>query len=432
MGLMNFDVNIKNIKMRSYCRHLCLYILLFSVIISFANAEDQSEARNDDGGSGNADHFNRPNYIQLNTKNNNRNLSEFSVRKPQTQHHHHQNYHHHLRHQNSHNSEHRSKTNGNQHKQHVHQSNDSAFNRIPGYQRQAYSSKKHSHHEDDNSSASSVGGGFHTKTHVLHHQQRLTTLGPFRNRSYNRSGSWSSSGETSNKRNWSDNLSRNRQAPVELVHSSMNRNRTPYHQYNSYMRSHHTTTKRPTTTTTTTTTTTVAPDYFQEKVFFDAQNSFNNIDSDDDDNFDYNFDDDNDYDSDENFDTKKRSPSIGSFDRHHKKIQQSNENFQRDDPVRSSNGYNGITTTNTFKSQHSSNNDNYQLNVNNDGSINDRRTTIETSKSFVEPNLTTRTGVSVNCSFVLSSSFFSSSFYLNMLLLSILRTCRLVKIVAHK
>ncbi|XP_055298631.1 GATA zinc finger domain-containing protein 14-like [Sitodiplosis mosellana] len=401
MGLMNFDVIIKSLKMPSNRRHLCLYILLFSVVISYANAiDDQSDARSDGNNAAAADHFGQPNYIQLNTKNNNRDLSEFSVRKPQTPHHHQ----HHLRHQNSHNSEHRSKaSNGyhhhhqQQHKQHVHQSNDSALNRIPGYQRQAHSPKKHSHYEDDNAAASIVGGGFHTRTHAQHHQhhsqqpqQRLTTLGPFRSRSNNRSGgSWSSSssssssGEISNKRNWSDNLSRNRQAPVEqLAHSSKNRNRTPYHQYNPHIR----TTKR--TTTTTTTTTTVAPDDFEEKVFFDAQNSFNNIESDEDDDFDYNIDDDED--SDENYDTKKRSPSIGSFDRHHTSSQQSNENFQRDDPVRSSNGYNGITTTNTFKSQHSSNNDNYHLNMHNDGSMNANRATIETSKSFVERNPTTR------------------------------------------
>lgn len=420
MLLMNFDVIIKKMKMPSYCRHLCLYILLFSVVVTFANADDQSDSSSSGSGIG-AGHINRPNYIQLNTKNNNnRDLSEISVRKPQTQHHHH-----HFRHQNSHNSEYRSRSSGNHHKQHNHQSNDSALNRVPGSgQRPSHSLKKHSHYDDDNAAASMGGGGSHTKNHALqqhhhhnqqqqqHHQQqnRLTTMGPFRSRSNNRGSSWSwpSSGEISTKRNRVDNLSRGRQAPPEPTHSSMNRNRTPY---NSYIRSHHIT-KR---TTTTTTTTTVAPDDLQEKVFFDAQNGFNTIDNDDVDDDDDDVDDfdysiDNDY-SVENIDNKKRSPNIGSSnDRHHKTIQQSNENFQRDDPVRSSTGYNGITTT-TFKSQQrSSNDDNYQLNVNNDGSMNDRPT-IETSKSFVETNPITRniqTRVSANYSFVKKSFFFFS------------------------
>lgn len=375
MLLMNFDVVIiKNMKMPSYSRHLCLYILLllFSVVITFANGNDQSVSLSSGNGGIGADHINRPNYIQLNTKNNNRDLSEISVRKPQHHHHHHQ---HHFRHQNSHNNDHRSRSSGNHQKQHNHQSNDSAVLRVPDYQRQSISLKKHLSFDDGNAAG---GGGFHMRNHAMHqhhhHQQnRLTTMGPFRSRINNRGSSWSTSGET-NKKYWSDNLSRNRQAPLELSHSLISRK--------PYTRPQHTI-KRSTTTTTTTTDT---PDE-QEKVFFDAQNSFNNIDSNDDtaatddDDFDYNFDDEY---SAENVDTKKRSPNSGTFERHHKTNQQSNENFQRDDPVRSSIGYNGITTT-TFKSQHSSNNDNYQLNVNNDGSMNDRPT-IETSKSFVEQN----------------------------------------------
>ncbi|XP_031627123.1 LIM domain-containing protein A-like [Contarinia nasturtii] len=394
MGLMSFNVIIKKMKMPSHCRHLCLYILLFSVVISFVNAYDHSDSRSGTN-TGHSNHFGRTNYIQLNTKNNNRDLSEFSLRTEQTPHHHHQQQQqHHFRHQNSHNSgEHRSHTNGNHHKHQIHQSNDNAHSRIPDYQRQTHLPKKHSHYENDNAAASNTGGGFHIKNHSMHHynhnhhhnhhqhqqhqqktEQRATTLGPFRSRSNNRGGSWSgSSAEIANKKNWSDNLSRNRQAPVEITHSSMNRNRTPY---NPYIRSHHTTTTRHTTTTTTKTTT-LAPDDFQEKVFFDAQNNFNRMENDDDDEnvsstndddiFEYNIDNDVDY-SDENYDTKKRSPSIGSFDRHRKTSQQSNENFQRDDPVRSTN--NGINT-NTLKSQQSStaNDNNYQMNVNNDGNV---------------------------------------------------------------
>lgn len=127
-------------------------------------------------------------------------------------------------------------------------------------------------------------------------------------------------------------------------------------------------------------------------MFFDVQSSFNNIESGD--NFDY------DFDSSETYDTKKRSPpsgggvgiGIGSFDRVDRLNQPNSENsFQHDDPVRGSssssssyNNNNGITTS-VFKPQHSSNGDNYQLNVNNDGSTNNNQrpaTTIDTSKSL--------------------------------------------------
>lgn len=374
MGLMNVNI-IKNMKMPSNRRHLCLFILLFSVVIPLYNADDQSESRSDGG----ADLFGPP-VIQFKAKNNNRDLSEISVRKPQqTQHHHH------LRHQNSHNSAHRSRSNGAHHKQHNHQSNDSAYNRIPGYPRQAHSPKKHTHYDDDDASEPIGRGGFHMKDHTQQQHQShrpLTTLGPNRSRAYSRSNSnsWTTgSAEKMSKKNWSDNWSRNRQAPYENTYSSMNRTRTPY---NPYMRSHHTarhTTTTTTTTSTSTTTTTAAPDV-QEKVFFDAQNHFNSIDSDE-------MDDDLSYDEyDETFDTKKRSPSIGPFDHDYKTSQQSSENFQRDDPVRSSSGNNGITTS-AFKSQPaSSGGDNYQLNVNNDGSTNNNNNnhhnpTIETSKS---------------------------------------------------
>lgn len=304
---------------------------------------------------------------------------------------------HHLRHQ------FRSRSpNGIHHKQHNHhQSNDSAYNRVPSYERQAHSPKKYAHNDDVGYAPAPSRVGVHLKNPTQHqhqyqqqqHQQQpyhLTTMGPYRSnhRPYGRG--WPASNE---KRNWADNLSRNRQAPYENTHSSsISRNRT----INPYMRSHHSP-RHPTaatttsTTTTTPTTSTLAPD-MPEKMFFDVQSSFNNIESD---NFDY------DFDSSETYDTKKRSPpSAGGdiagvpFDRDDRLNQPNNENqnIQHDDPVRSStsssssysNNNNGVTTS-AFKSQQSSNGDNYQLNVNNDGSTNNRRstaTTIETSKSL--------------------------------------------------
>lgn len=402
MGLMNVNVVKNIIKMPSNCRHLCLFILLLSVVNSLISAEYQS----DGGGNGYGyDQRVGPPVLQFKTKNNNRDLSEISVRKPQQTHHHHHHHHehhqhhpqqqqqqlhqthqfephHHLRHQFRSRSQ-----NGIHHKQqhNHHQSNDSAYNRVPSYERQDHSPKNYAQNDDNYAPASRVGAPYH-----------LTTMGPYRaNRPYGRS--WSVPNEK--KSNWADNLSRNRQAPYENTHSSISRNRT----INPYMRSHHsprhpttTTITAPTSTTTTTTTTTtpastLAPD-MPEKMFFDVQSSFNNIESGD--NFDY------DFDSSETYDTKKRSPpsgggsgvGIGSFDRVDRLNQPNSENnFQHDDPVRSSssssssyNNNNG-TTTSVFKPQHSSNGDNYQLNVNNDGSTNTNQrpaTTIDTSKSL--------------------------------------------------
>lgn len=433
----------KNMMMASNSRRLCLFILLFSVVVSLCSAQDESSKTRSDGNGAHA--FGSTNVHHFKAKYNNRDLSEISVEKPQET----LQHHHHFRHQNNHSSaKHHSRPNGTQHhKQHNHQSNDSAYNRIPGYQRQVQASnkKQHTHYDFDDASDGIGRGGFHKKNHVHHqqHQQQqqqqkqrqsnaLTTLGPNKGRS----NSWPSSAEIISKRNWSDNFSRNRQVPRTNTYSSMNRSRTHYNPYSPRLRAHHSTrhtTPTTTTTTTTTSTTTVAPDV-PESVFFDAQNTFNNIDNDDmDDDVDY------DVDYDETFDTKKRSPSsIGPFDRDYKTMPQSSENFQHDDPVRSSSSHNGNTTS-VFKSHSTSSaGDNYQLNVNNDGSTNNNNgPTIETSKSVgVDVKITnsmtrnTQTRVSaMNCfcfifhCLVSSSStsnfllfFFSSKVYVTVLL----------------
>lgn len=379
MGLMDVDVSIKNMKMRSTCRHLCLFILLFSVVISLGIADDQSSSRGNSGGG----KFDRLNLLQLNTKNNNRNLSEISVLKPQTPHHH-------FRHQNSHSSAHQSKSGGSGHKQHNHQSNDNAFSRIPDTQRQTHLPKKYSYYEDK--AATIGGGGAHIKNqdHTMHHrhqQQKLkqhqqptphrpTTLGPFRSRAYNQGDSAVWSYEANAKRNFLGN----RQSPDEFIHLPMGRNQSTHSSFNSNWRLNYNN-RRFTTTTTTTTTTTLAPD-IRDKIFFDGQN-FNDIDDnddvgDDEDLYSYS-DNESGSHNNENYDTRKRSPSISTFDRHD--AMQLNDYFQRDDPARST-SYNGISTS-IYQSKHSSNGGNYHFNVNNDGSTN-QRPTIETSKPFID------------------------------------------------
>lgn len=394
MGLMNVKLR-KNMNMASNSRHLCLFIFLFSIVISLCTADDINTRRDGDGSAAISV---GPKYLQqLKAKYRHKDLSEISVRHPQLT-----PYHHHFRHQNSHHNSalHRSKSSSmqqqqpqqqlhqqeQQQKHHHHQnrhnqSNDNAYKIIPGFKHQAHSMKKHTHHEFDDASDRINKGGFHIKDHVQHqnrhyHQQQplqqqqwqaLTTIGPNRGRSFSRnSNSRLGSAEIINRKIRLDNLSRSSQTPHASVYSSNNRSRTNH--INSQKKSQHARHTTTTTTTTSTTTTTTAPDV-QEKVFFDAQNNFNNIDVDVMDDSDY------DIDYEPIFDTKKRSPpSIGSFDHDYKSSIQSSENFQRDDPVRSSSGYNEITTR-TYKSPSaSSTGDNYQLNVNNN------KSTIETSK----------------------------------------------------
>lgn len=416
---------ITDMKMRSMCQSMCLYILLISIIVIIG-----SSAKDKDQNS-NFDSRNR-NYEQGITKNTNRNLSEHRTAQMPSQHH--------LRHPHNHAYRHYSRNDENYNNYHKHrshhQSNDNAFSssRLPANQRQSNAPKKYtSYNDDDDSDAAATSGRLNhqselQRNHHLKHQKpfpyRITTQGPPKNRQHYRSGQ---NNDAFNRNTHKNSTAMNASVKYRKgVAPTLKNNRMSASDNRSFNRksndAYRKTIKETPITTTTTTTTTLAP---EQNKYHNENNDEDDADDEDDDDFDpdYNFFDEYTPQNSPNVRRDPKSLSSNSYDQRYTKSNQLiNENYQKDDPIRNkatrSTNNNGVAV-NTSKSSRLSNNDNFNSNVNNDQS------TIETSKMFsddVKTNATMR-----NTSIRVSVMGFSLSLFIFIPLNSRLCMCRLKK-----
>lgn len=348
-----------NVNMYTMCRHLSLFILLFSIGISIGNAKEQSNQE-------------RIRSLPSNTKYYN-SLSEISVEKPQT--------HHRIRHQHTqqhHNIHSSSSPDDSYHHPHVHhrqhnnnhQSNDSAsYDRsLPVTQRQNQFKKNN----ESNVAAARTNDLLSPQFRhpVSHHiqaskyghwnRQKLKELS---NAGYQNSYPNSASGVSS----WRKNA--HRIFPFRAMMTS-------------------------TTTTTTTSTTTPAPVYHFINKFSGAANDLgtNNNYADDDDEDDDN---DEDYDDADYEEIVDENSKLEKYGHQHSAFSQndyfSNENIQQDDPIRSGRSPN-LSVNRVSTTTKRSTNDNYSS-VSNPSSQSNRSPTanaFRSSNDDVKTNLTAR------------------------------------------
>lgn len=365
-----------NLKMYTMCRHLSLFILLFSIGISIGNAKEQSNQE-------------RIRSLPSNTKYDN-SLSEISVEKPQT--------HHRIRHQHT------------QHSQHSQQS-------------------QHTKQHHDTHSSSSPDDSYH-HLHV-HHRQHNNNHQSNDSASYDRSLPVTPRQNQFEKNNENDvaaartndllspqfhhHASHQIQAPKyghwdrQKVKESSNAGYQHSYpnsasEYSSWRRNAHRIfpfrtmpTSTSTTTTTTTSTTTPAPVYHFINQVSDAANDLgpsNNYDDEDDDN-------DEDYDDDDYEEMLNENSNLGldtKYGHQHSAFSQNdyflNENIQQDDPIRNGRSPNLRVSTATKRSTNSQSNRSPTANV------------FRSSNDDVKTNLTARSLQTNNVSVLKCFSFF--------------------------
>lgn len=380
MSLINFYL-LKNKKMRSLCRHLCLFILLFSALISCSDANSDYV-----NGNTNINKFRQTiNFTQFNAKTNiNRSFDE-----PHQQPHHHlrhQHNTHHHHHQNSghYRAQHHTKSNQpSNHYQHHnnHQSNDNAFHYKLPLPDNNNSRQTHSPRRYDAPATTSGGSSMMIQKYRQQQQSRnrITTQGPDFRQHHHRNSNQTSNKFGANNSNLSSNSFKWHKERIGLAPTGShinrygwNRNRVsasinrfePYKTRETPIITK--ATKATTTTTTTTTTSTTTPEpIYQNKIFFDgAEYSLNadtkndiendennnnneeeNYEDDDDENDDeLDYTNDNDYSvfNSDNFNSRKKSSNI---QRHHAQAYRFNENIQKDDPIRSNDNISSGTST---------------------------------------------------------------------------------------
>lgn len=371
-----------NVKMNTMCRHLSLFILLFSIGISIGDAKEQSNQE-------------RIRSLPSNTKYYN-SLSEISVEKPQT--------HHRIRHQHTqhfqpsqhtkphHNTHSSSSPDDSYHHLHVHhrqhnnnhQSNDSAsYDRsLPVTQRQNQFEKNN----ESNVAAARTNDLLSPQfRHPASHQIQASKYGHWERQklkeSSNAGHQYSYPNSVSGVSSWRKHT--HRIFPFRTMATSK-------------------------TSTTTTSTTTPAPVYHFIDKFSDATNDLvpsNNYDDDTDDN-----NDEDDYDEDDyedlvnensNLNTKYGHSARSAFSQND---YFSNENIQQDDPIRNGRSPNlniNRVSTATRRSTNNDDNNNYSSESSPSSQSNRSPTAnaFRSSNDNVKTNLTTRSlqtnGVSV-------------------------------------
>lgn len=374
-----------NVKMYTMCRHLSLFILLFSIGISIGNAKEQSNQE-------------RIRSLPSNTKYYN-SLSEISVEKPQT--------HHRIRHQHTkqhHNTHSSSSPDDSYHHLHIHhrqhnnnhQSNDSAsYGRsLPVTQRQNQFEKNN----ESNVAAARTNDLLSPQfRHPASHQIQTSKYGHWdrqkEKESSNAGYQYSYPNSASEVSSWRKNM--HRIFPFRTMPTS-------------------------TTTTTTTSTTTPVPVYhFINKLSGAANDLGPNNNYDDDDN-------DEDYDEDdyEEMLNENSNLDLDTIKGHqHSAFSQndyfSNENIQQDDPIRNGRSPNlNINRVSTTTKRSTNNHNNYSSDSNPSSQSNRSpiANAFRSSNDDVKTNLTARSlqtnSVSVLKCFRFFILFFSQLFKL--------------------